>query len=47
MRESLHTERVFLVKRTLRMINNRLDEIMAKKGCDASNMFDEEVPVEE
>ena len=25
------------------MINGRLDEIMAKKGCDASNMFDEEV----
>ena len=25
------------------MINSRLDEIMSKKGCDASNMYDEEV----
>lgn len=27
----------------MKLINGQLDEIMAKKGCDASNMFDEEV----
>lgn len=47
MRESLHTEKVFLVKRTLKVINNKLDEMLSKKGCDASNMFDEEIPAEE
>ena len=26
------------------MINARLPEIMSKKGCDASNIYDEEVP---
>lgn len=43
MRESLHGIATFLVKRTLRTINNRLDDILKNKGCDASNMFDEEV----
>ncbi len=47
MRESLHGVDCFLVKRVMRVINNKLDEIMRKKGCDASNMFDEEVPEEE
>ena len=27
----------------MRLINGKLDELMSKKGCDASNMFDEEV----
>ena len=27
----------------MKLINGKLDEIMKKKGCDASNMFDEEV----
>ncbi len=44
MREALHGTEAFLVKRTLRLINNKLDEILRNKGCDASNMFDEEVP---
>ena len=29
----------------MKLINSRLGEIVSKKGCDASNMFDEEVPV--
>ena len=33
----------WVVKRTMKLINGHLDEIIAKKGCDASNMFDEEV----
>ena len=27
----------------MKLINSRLDELISKKGCDASNMFDEEV----
>ena len=33
----------WVVKRTMKLINGHLDEIIAKKVCDASNMFDEEV----
>lgn len=47
MRDSLHGVDCFLVKRVMKVINNKLDEIMKKKGCDASNMFDEEVPEHE
>ena len=47
MRESLHGQDLFLVKRTLRLINNKIDQILKMKGCDASNMFDEELPPEE
>jgi hypothetical protein len=32
-----------VVKRTMKLINGKLEEIMKKKGCDASNMFDEEL----
>ena len=32
-----------MVKRTLKLINSRLDDLMAQRGCDASNMFDEEL----
>lgn len=28
----------------MKLINSKLEEIMGKKGCDASNMFDEEIP---
>ena len=27
----------------MKLINSRLDDLIASKGCDASNMFDEEV----
>ncbi len=47
MRESLHGCETYLVKRTLKLINNQLDRILSKKGCDASNMFDEELAPEE
>ena len=43
MKANLHDQLTYVVKRTMKMINSRLDEIMQKKGCDASNMFDEEV----
>ena len=42
-KERLHGAPTCVVKRTIKMINGRIDEIMSKKGCDASNMFDEEV----
>jgi hypothetical protein len=42
-REKLHGITLYVVKRTLKMINSRLDDIMSKKGCDASNMYDEEL----
>jgi len=37
----------FVVKRTLKTINSQLDNIMSQKGCDASNMYDEELTHEE
>lgn len=40
---NLHGRQTFLVKRTLKTIDGKMDQIMSKKGCDASNMFDEEV----
>ena len=43
MKRELHGKLTCVVKRTLKLINSRLNEIMKKKGCDASNMFDEEV----
>lgn len=27
----------------MKLINSRLDDLIRNKGCDASNMFDEEV----
>ena len=47
MRESLHGYDIFLVKRTLKLINNRIDKILKNKGCDASNMFEEELAPDE
>jgi H/ACA ribonucleoprotein complex non-core subunit NAF1 len=47
MRESLHGCDLFLVKRTLRLINHKIDKLKQMKGCDASNMFDEELAQEE
>ena len=46
MKEGLHGVDTFLVKRTLKIIK-QIDEILKKKGCDASNIFDEEVPEQE
>lgn len=43
MRDSLHGVDCFLVKRTLKVINSKLCELMKQKGTDASNVFDEEV----
>lgn len=43
MKQALHGQLTCVVKRTMKLINSRLDDIMAQKGCDASNMFDEEV----
>ena len=45
LRAELHDKRTYVVKRTMKLINSKLEEIMGKKGCDASNMFDEEIPV--
>ena len=39
--------RVYLVVKTLKMISSQLPLIMARKGCDASNIYDEEVPENE
>jgi H/ACA ribonucleoprotein complex non-core subunit NAF1 len=43
-KNQLVDQRVYLVKKCLKVINARLPEIMSKKGCDASNIYDEEVP---
>ena len=43
MKQELHDQLTHVVKRTMRLINGKLDEIMSKKGCDASNMYDEEI----
>ena len=45
MKARLHDRGTFVVKRTMKMINARLDDLLKQKGCDASNMFDEEIPV--
>ena len=42
-KQELHDTLCFVVKRTMKLINSRLDDLIAQKGCDASNMFDEEV----
>jgi len=47
MKEALHGKECFVVKRCLKLINSRLDSIMKQKGCDASNMFDEELGQDE
>jgi len=44
LKAALHDKRTYVVKRTMKLINSKLDEIMSKKGCDASNIFDEEIP---
>jgi hypothetical protein len=36
-------EGVFLVKKCLKIITTKLPEILKKKGCDASNFYDEEL----
>ena len=43
LKSKLHDKHTYVVKRTMKLINSKLSEIMSKKGCDASNMFDEEV----
>ena len=44
MKEKLHGRNTFVVKRTMKIINARLDDLLKQKGCDAGNMFDEEIP---
>ena len=44
MKRKLHDRSTFVVKRTMKMINAKLDDLLKQKGCDASNMFDEEIP---
>ena len=43
MKEQLHGQPCCVVKRTMKLINSRLDDLIAQRGCDASNMFDEEL----
>ena len=47
LRNQLVDQRVYLVSKCLKVINARLPDIMARKGCDASNIYDEEVPHED
>jgi H/ACA ribonucleoprotein complex non-core subunit NAF1 len=44
LRNQLLDQRVYLVSKCLKVINAQLPAIMSKKGCDASNIYDEEVP---
>ena len=41
-RQFLKDREVLLVQKCLKTINSKLPEIMRKKGCDASNIYDEE-----
>lgn len=41
-RSFLKDREVLLVKKCLKTINSKLPEIMSRKGCDASNIYDEE-----
>lgn len=34
---------MFILKKSLKLINAELPNIMSKKGCDASNIYDEEL----
>lgn len=43
-RNQLIDQRVYLVSKCLKVINAKLPEIMSRKGCDASNIYDEELP---
>ena len=43
MKHMLHQMETFVLKRTLKVIQTDLEELINKPGCDASNMFDEEV----
>ena len=38
---------VCVVQKCLKTINAKLPEIMSKKGCDASNVYDEEIREQE
>ncbi|CDW80607.1 snornp assembly factor [Stylonychia lemnae] len=40
-------QKVYLVVKCLKVINTQLPILMNKKGCDASNLFDEELPEHE
>ena len=42
-RNHFHGKRISLVKRYLKVIGHKLDHILRKKGCDASNLYDEEL----
>lgn len=44
LRNQVLDERVFLVSKCLKVINAELPQMMSRKGCDASNIYDEEVP---
>lgn len=43
-KNQLVDQRVYLVSKCLKVINAQLPAIMSKKGCDASNIYDEEIP---
>jgi len=43
MKEYLRGRDICLVKKCLKTINSELPKIMKQKGCDASNVYDEEI----
>lgn len=43
-KNQLLESKIYLVVKTLKVINAQLPVIMNKKGCDASNIYDEELP---
>ena len=46
-RDYLHGQETFLVKKCLKVINAKLPVLLSKKGCDASNFYDEELAEKE
>ena len=35
---------MFIVKRCLKVITSEIPKLISVKGCDASNVYDEEIP---
>ena len=42
-KQMLHKMETYVLKRTLKVIHTDLEELINTPGCDASNMYDEEV----
>lgn len=44
LKNQLLDQKVYLVSKCLKVITSQIPVLMSKKGCDASNIYDEEIP---